>query len=40
LDKAEKVDELSITWPSGKVTTFTNLKANQVYHVDEEAGVR
>jgi len=39
LGKADKVDELNITWPSGKVTTLKDLKANRVYQVDEEAGV-
>ena len=39
LGKADKVDELTITWPSGKVTTLRNLKANQMYKVNEETGV-
>ena len=39
LGKADKVDELTITWPSGKVTTLRNLKANQMYRVNEETGV-
>jgi len=39
IGKADKVDELTITWPSGKVTTLKGLKANQVYQVDEETGV-
>ena len=39
LGKADKVDELNITWPSGKVTTLRNLKANQMYRVNEETGV-
>ncbi len=36
LGKADKVDELHITWPSGKVTTLKDLKANQVLKVAEE----
>jgi hypothetical protein len=39
LGKADKVDELNITWPSGKVTTLKDLKANQIYQVNEETGV-
>ena len=40
LGKADKVDEVTITWPSGKVTTLKDLKANRVYQVDEVAGLR
>ena len=36
--KADQVDELTVTWPSGKVTALKNLKVNQVYQVEEEAG--
>ena len=36
LGKAEKADEATITWPSGKVTTLKDLKANQVLNVAEE----
>ncbi|MGZ3396700.1 MAG: ASPIC/UnbV domain-containing protein, partial [Isosphaeraceae bacterium] len=39
LGNAQKVDELTITWPSGKVTTLTDLKADQIYQVNEESGV-
>jgi len=39
LGKADKVDELNITWPSAKVTTLKDLKANQIYQVNEETGV-
>ena len=39
LGNAQKVDELTITWPSGKVMTLRNLKANQMYKVNEETGV-
>ncbi len=37
LDHAET---LTITWPSGKVSTFTNLKADRMYRIDEETGLR
>ena len=36
--RRRKADEVTITWPSGKITTLKDLKANQVYHVDEETG--
>ena len=36
LGKADKADEVTITWPSGKVTTLKDLKANQVYRVESE----
>ncbi|MGB2610600.1 MAG: ASPIC/UnbV domain-containing protein [Isosphaeraceae bacterium] len=39
LGNAQKVDELTITWPSGKATTLTDLKADQIYQVNEESGV-
>jgi hypothetical protein len=39
LGNAQKVDELTITWPSGKVTTIKDLKADQIYQVNEESGV-
>ncbi len=39
LGKRDKVDQLTITWPSGKVTTLKDLKADQVHHVDEESGL-
>jgi len=39
LGNAQKVDELTITWPSGKVTALRNLKANQMCKVNEETGV-
>ncbi|MGC8639616.1 MAG: CRTAC1 family protein [Isosphaeraceae bacterium] len=35
LGKAAKADEVTITWPSGKVTTLKDLKANQVHNVEE-----
>src|SRR5271165_6897175 len=39
LGNAQKVDELTITWPSGTVTTQKDLKADRIYHVNEESGV-
>ncbi len=36
LGKAEKVDELTITWPSGKITTLKDLKVNQVCRIESE----
>ena len=39
LGNAQKVDELTITWPSGKATTLKDLKADQIYQVNEESGV-
>ena len=39
LGNAQKVDELTITWPSGNVTTLKDLKADQIYQVNEESGV-
>ena len=40
LEKAETIDELTITWPSGKTTRLENLKADQTYRIDEAAGLR
>jgi hypothetical protein len=40
LGKADKIDELSIVWPSGETTRLNDLKADQSYHVDETAGLR
>ncbi|WP_165066102.1 CRTAC1 family protein [Paludisphaera rhizosphaerae] len=40
MGQAEKVDSLSITWPSGKVTRLENLEAGRLYHVDEVSGLR
>ena len=34
LGNAQKVDELTITWPSGTVTTQKDLKADRIYHVN------
>ena len=40
LGKAEKIDELIITWPSGKTAKFTGLATNQAYSIDEGAGLK
>ena len=32
LGKADKADEVTITWPSGKATKLNELKANQILH--------
>ena len=39
LGKAEKVDLLEIRWPSGRVDTLKDIKANQVIYVKEAAGI-
>jgi len=38
LGQLDHADELIITWPSGKVTTLKNLKADRSYRIKEEAG--
>jgi hypothetical protein len=35
LAKNELVDRIEITWPSGKVQTIENIKANQILEVKE-----
>ncbi|WP_165245320.1 CRTAC1 family protein [Paludisphaera soli] len=40
LGRAEKVDELTVTWPSGKTSKFENLDAGRMYRVDELSGLR
>jgi enediyne biosynthesis protein E4 len=40
LAKNDKADEIKITWPSGKVATFKDLKAGRTYKIDEEAGLK
>ena len=39
LNEATKIDSLEIKWPSGKVETITNLKADQFYAVLEGSGI-
>jgi hypothetical protein len=38
LGQVDHVDELTITWPSGKVTRSKDLKADQVHRVREDSG--
>ncbi len=40
LDKSDHADEIKITWPSGKVTTLKDVKADRSYRIDEEAGLK
>jgi hypothetical protein len=35
LGKAKQADEVTITWPSGKVTTHKQMRCNKVYVIDE-----
>jgi hypothetical protein len=37
LGEIDHVDELTVTWPSGKVTKLKDLKADQVQHIHEES---
>ena len=39
LGQLDQADTVKITWPSGKVSTFENLKAGKVYRVDEDGGL-
>ncbi|RUL88138.1 CRTAC1 family protein [Tautonia sociabilis] len=39
LGETSKVDALTITWPSGKVTQLTGLDADQVLTIDEREGL-
>jgi len=39
LNDATKIDSLEIRWPSGKVETITNIKADQFYSVLEGSGI-
>jgi hypothetical protein len=39
LGKAREVDELTIRWPSGKVTTLQHVAAGQVVMLDEDKGI-
>jgi enediyne biosynthesis protein E4 len=40
LGKLEHAEEVKITWPSGKVSTLSNLEAGRSYRVDEQTGVQ
>ncbi len=40
LGRLDHVDELTITWPSGKTSTFEDLKADHSYRVNEVAGLK
>jgi hypothetical protein len=39
LGKADKADEVTITWASGKTTKLENLASGKVYQVNEDAGL-
>jgi enediyne biosynthesis protein E4 len=39
LGKADKVDTIEIRWPSGRVDTLKDVKANQVIYVEEGKGI-
>jgi hypothetical protein len=38
LGKAAAADRLEVTWPSGRVDTYENVKANQTVTLREGAG--
>jgi len=40
LGDGDRVDEVTITWPSGKKTTLNDLKADKSYRVEEGVGLR
>jgi enediyne biosynthesis protein E4 len=40
LGQLDQADTVKITWPSGKISSFENLKAGKVYRVDEDGGLR
>jgi hypothetical protein len=40
LGELDHADQLKITWPSGKSSTFENLKADRLYRIDEVTGLR
>jgi hypothetical protein len=40
LGQVEQVDELIVTWPSGKVSTWKDLKAGRSYRIEENGGIR
>jgi hypothetical protein len=39
LGPIDQADEVTITWSSGKTSTFKDLKADRVYRISEEAGL-
>ncbi|MBX6312272.1 MAG: CRTAC1 family protein [Isosphaeraceae bacterium] len=40
LGPAEKVDVVTVVWPSGQMTEWKDLKAGRSYEIDEEGGLR
>jgi len=40
LGKSDKLDELVVTWPSGKSLKLENLAAGRTYHIDERDGLK
>ena len=37
LGKIDHVDEMTITWPSGKITTMKDFQADRVHRIEEDA---
>ena len=40
LGQHDQADVLEITWPSGKVSTFPDLKSDRLYRINEDSGLR
>jgi hypothetical protein len=40
LGALEKVEQLKITWPSGKTASFHDVRADRFYRIDEETGLK
>jgi hypothetical protein len=40
LGKSDRIDSVEISWPGGKVDRFSALEVDQVYTIEEGAGVR
>jgi hypothetical protein len=40
LGQVDHIDEIKITWPSGKSSTYQNLKVDRLYRIDEVAGLK
>ena len=40
LGQADRADEVTITWPSGKKDEFKSLAAGHLYRIDEAKGLR